>query len=98
MKTLRQILRDTRSPEIKIVCDRAMAGAKYALMCGDTVYVSPAMHKLLSDDDGAEVLKITEAITVVPMVSAIATVREIDRPNGDRPEKAFTIKPDHLRV
>jgi len=92
MTTLREILKTTRSPKIKLVKDSAMDGAKFALMCGDEVYVSPAMFKLLGDDL-QEALFVADHISVIPMVAATAKVREIENPKL-KTEQFVYLKPD----
>lgn len=65
-------------PIAKIVKHPGLANGKYAHVCGDVVYVSPAMHQLLTDPDltAEEYKTIAENIFIVHVTVATGQIYE----------------------
>ena len=49
----------------RVAVSSALAGRKFAIKQGDTVYVSPAMYDLMSHADEAELERLLGAIRVI---------------------------------
>jgi hypothetical protein len=84
VKTLLQIFETkSRAVEVKIIRHPGLANGKYAHVCNDCIYVSPAMHSLLTDSEAnkEELRFIASHIFVVDVTIATCDVydSEIER-------------------
>jgi hypothetical protein len=55
---------------LRLAVSPGLAGSKRALLVGDTIYLSPAMHDLLTHAEGEELMRLCMAIEVIRMPAA----------------------------